>query len=94
MTSSKVKMSNEVRELDQTTEEQVNEIASEQASQDDSSSESSNEASEHGSEESSQSVSEQAKNWMTRYEQFLYGVVVGGAAVVCSLSVRSLLRSK
>jgi len=43
---------------------------------------------------SDQELVVESKSWFTRYEQFLYGIVVGGAAVVCSLSVRSLLRSK
>jgi hypothetical protein len=87
MTSSTLKMSNEVYD---------NQVRFEQSHQDGSSSESSTEVSDHASVEASESqtVSERAKSWFTRYEQFLYGVVVGGAAVVCSLSVRSLLRSK
>lgn len=87
MTSSKVKMSNEVH---------ANEVPFEQAPNDDSSSETSSEVSDHVSDETPEAhtVSEQAKNWLTRYEQFLYGIVVGGAAVVCGFSVRSLLRSK
>jgi hypothetical protein len=36
----------------------------------------------------------ETKSWFARYEQFLYGTIVGGAAVIFSLSVRSLLRSK
>jgi len=46
--------------------------------------------------DSSSQASDQVetKSWFARYEQFLYGIVVGGAAVVCSLSIRSLLRSK
>ena len=35
-----------------------------------------------------------SKSWFERYEQFLYGTIVGGAAVIFTLSVRSLLRSK
>lgn len=89
----KVKMSNEVQE---SYINQVGQVQFEQPSKDDSSSESSSEVSDHGSDETTeaQTVSERAKSWFTRYEQFLYGVVVGGAAVVCSLSVRSLIRSK
>jgi len=45
-------------------------------------------------EESSDQKLVELKSWFERYEQFLYGIVVGGAAVVCSLSVRSLIRSK
>jgi len=46
--------------------------------------------------DSSSQTSDQveSKSWFERYEQFLYGIVVGGAAVVCSLSIRSLIRSK
>jgi hypothetical protein len=36
----------------------------------------------------------ESKSWFARYEQFLYGTIVGGAAVILSLSVRSLIRSK
>ena len=36
----------------------------------------------------------ESKSWFTQYEQFLYGTIVGGAAVIFSLSVRSLLRNK
>jgi hypothetical protein len=86
-------MSNEVQE---SYINQVDQVQFGQSSQDDSSSESSTEVSDHASVEASDThtVSERAKSWFTRYEQFLYGIVVGGAAVVCSLSVRSLLRSK
>lgn len=41
-----------------------------------------------------ESVVAEPKSWFSRYEQFLYGTIVGGAAVIFSLSVRSLLRSK
>ena len=47
-----------------------------------------NDSSEH------ESVVAEPKSWFSRYEQFLYGTIVGGAAVIFSLSVRSLLRSK
>ncbi len=45
-------------------------------------------------ESSDQKLVVESKSWFERYEQFLYGIVVGGAAVVCSLSIRSLIRSK
>jgi len=63
--------------------QEVQEVQKEVNFQDDSSSQSS----EH------ESVVE-PKSWFSRYEQFLYGTIVGGAAVIFSLSVRSLLRSK
>ena len=71
-------MSNEV---------QVNEVQKEVLFQDDSSSDSSSQSSDQ------ESVVE-TKSWFSRYEQFLYGVVVGSAAVIFSMSVRSLIRSK
>jgi hypothetical protein len=70
---SKVKMSNEVQE-----------VQKDVLFQDDSSSQ----TTEH------ESVVAEPKSWFSRYEQFLYGTIVGGAAVIFSLSVRSLLRSK
>lgn len=63
---------------------EVQEVQKEVNFQDDSSSQSS----DH------ESVVVEPKSWFSRYEQFLYGTIVGGAAVIFSLSVRSLLRSK
>ena len=62
---------------------EVQEVQKEVNFQDDSSSQSSE----------NESVVE-TKSWFARYEQFLYGTIVGGAAVIFSLSVRSLIRSK
>jgi hypothetical protein len=45
-------------------------------------------------ESSDQKLVVNSKSWFERYEQFLYGTIVGGAAVIFTLSVRSLLRSK
>lgn len=33
-------------------------------------------------------------NWASRYQQFLYGVAVGGAAVALTWSIRSLSRNR
>ena len=60
--------------------QEVQEVQKEVLFQDDSSSQSSDHV--------------EPKSWFSRYEQFLYGTIVGGAAVIFSLSVRSLLRSK
>ena len=76
---SKVQMSNKVHEV-----QEVQEVQKEVNFQDDSSSQSSDQ----------ESVVAEPKSWFARYEQFLYGTIVGGAAVIFSLSVRSLLRSK
>ena len=64
--------------------QEVQEVQKEVNFQDDSSSQSSDQ----------ESVVAEPKSWFARYEQFLYGTIVGGAAVIFSLSVRSLLRSK
>jgi hypothetical protein len=75
---SKVQMSNKVHEVQEIQE--VGAVRFQEQFQNDSSSQSSDQV--------------ETKSWFARYEQFLYGTIVGGAAVIFSLSVRSLLRSK
>lgn len=78
---SKVQMSNKVQEVQEVQEiQEVGAVRFQEQFQNDSSSQASDQV--------------ETKSWFERYEQFLYGTIVGGAAVIFSLSVRSLLRSK
>ena len=75
---SKVQMSNKVQEVQEVQE--VGAVRFQEQFQNDSSDQAADQV--------------ETKSWFSRYEQFLYGTIVGGAAVIFSLSVRSLLRSK